>query len=151
VENEDMAKIVRDIIKDRQQIYCISNQATVAEAARYLKDHGIRAAGVCNLTGKIIGVVSQSDISDKVVAENYRPSDLKVHAIASTNLIKVSPETECRVASQMMHEKGVYHLIVEDSDGNFLGMISVRDCFAANAEDEKERAEMYRAYAFPTY
>jgi CBS domain-containing protein len=146
-----MPKTVRDIIKDRGPIYCISNQMTVAEAARYLKDHGIRAAGVCNLSGKVIGVVSQSDISDKVVAENYRPSEVKVHAIASQNLIKVSPETECRVASQTMNEKGVYHLIVEQGDGTYLGMISMRDCFRVSAEEEKERAEMYQAYAFPSY
>ena len=64
-----MPKTVRDIIKDRKEVYCISNQTTVAEAARFLKDRGIRATGVCNLSGKIVGVVSQSDISDKVVAE----------------------------------------------------------------------------------
>jgi len=60
-----MAKTVRDIIKDRKEVYCISNQTTAAEAARFLKDHGIRAAGVCNLSGKVVGVDSQSDISDK--------------------------------------------------------------------------------------
>ena len=54
-----MPKTVRDIIKDRKEIYSLSNQTTAAEAARYLKDHGIRATGVCNLSGKIVGVVSQ--------------------------------------------------------------------------------------------
>jgi hypothetical protein len=29
-----MPKTVRDIIKDRKEVYCISNQTTVAEAAR---------------------------------------------------------------------------------------------------------------------
>ena len=51
-----MAKTVRDIIKDRKEVYCLSNQTTVAEAARFLKDRGIRATGVCNLSGKIVGV-----------------------------------------------------------------------------------------------
>ena len=146
-----MPKTVRDVIKDRKQIYSISNQATVAEAARYLKDRGIRAAGVCNLSGKVVGVVSQSDISDKVVAENYRPAEVQVQAIASDNLIKISPEAECRRAAQIMQESSVYHLIVEDEGGNFLGMISMRDCVAMAAEDEKERAELYKNYAFPGY
>ena len=146
-----MAKTVRDVINGRSEIYCISNQATVAEAARYLKDRGIRAAGVCNLSGKIVGVVSQSDISDKVVAENYRPADVMVQAIASETLIKVLPELECRAAMQIMHGNGVYHLIVEDAEANFLGMISMRDCITMAAEDEKERAEFYKSYAFPNY
>ena len=146
-----MPKIVGDVIRDRKEIFSISNQATVAEAARYLKDRGIRAAGVCNLSGKIVGVISQSDISDKVVAENYRPADVKAQAIASQNLIKIGPEAECRAAMQLMQEHGVYHLIVEDEQGSFLGMISMRDCVAMAAEDEKERAEMYKNYAFPNY
>ena len=146
-----MPKTVRDIIKDRKEVYCISNQTTVAEAARYLKDRAIRAAGVCNLSGKIVGVVSQSDISDKVVAENYRPAEVKVQAIASTNLIKVAPDTDFNLAMQTMLEKGVYHLVVEEESGRFLGLISIRDCIALSVEEEKERAEMYRNYAFPNY
>jgi CBS domain-containing protein len=146
-----MPKTVREIVTNRKQVYCISNQATVAEAARYLKERGIRAAGVCNLSGKVIGVVSQSDISDKVAAENYRPSEVKVQAIASSNLVKVTPEATCQEAALMMTAKGIYHLIVEENDGTFLGMVSLRDCTHARAEDERERAEMYRQYAFPRY
>lgn len=146
-----MSKTVSDVIKDREQIYCISNQMTVAEAARYLRDRGIRATGVCNLSGKIVGVISQSDISDKVVAENCLPAEVMALSVASQKLIKIFPEAECRAAMQLMREKGVYHLIVEDVEGNFLGMISMRDCVAMAAEDDKERAEIYKSYAFPSY
>jgi CBS domain-containing protein len=146
-----MPKTVRDIIKDRKEVYCLSNQTTAAEAARYLKDHGIRATGVCNLSGKIVGVVSQSDISDKVVAENYRPSEVSVQSIASSNLIKVTSETEIDAALEVLKQRGVYHLIVEDADGTFLGMVSMRDCVSMKGEEEKERAEMLKDYAFPSY
>ncbi len=146
-----MAKTVHDIIKNRTEVYCISNQMTAAEAARYLKDRGIRATGVCNLSGKIVGVVSQSDISDKVVAENFRPSEVNVQNISSTNLIKVSPDTEVSKAMQTMLDNGVYHLIVEDGAGTFSGMVSMRDCNAMKLEEEKERAEMLKDYAFPNY
>jgi predicted transcriptional regulator len=146
-----MAKTVRDIIKDRKEVYCISNQMTAAEAARFLKDRGIRATGICNLSGKIIGVVSQSDISDKVVAENFRPSEVSVQAIASENLIKVTSDTEIAASLEIMQQNGVYHLIVENNDGKFLGMVSMRDCVSMKGEEEKERAEMLKDYAFPSY
>lgn len=146
-----MAKTVHDIIKDRKEVYCISNQMTAAEAARYLKDRGIRATGVCNLSGEIVGVVSQSDISDKVVAENFLPSEVNVQSISSTNLIKVKSETEVETALQVLQQHGVYHLIVEDSDTKFLGMVSMRDCVAMKGQEEKERAEMLKDYAFPSY
>jgi predicted transcriptional regulator len=146
-----MAKTVHDIIKDRNEVYCISNQMTAAEAARYLKDRGIRATGVCDLSGKIVGVVSQSDISDKVVAENFLPSEVNVQSISSTNLIKVMSETEVESALQVLQQHGVYHLIVEDAAGKFLGMVSMRDCVAMRGQEEKERAEMLKDYAFPNY
>ncbi|MEK6407764.1 MAG: CBS domain-containing protein [Acidobacteriota bacterium] len=146
-----MPKTVQDIIKNRSEVYCISNQTTAAEAARYLKDRGIRATGICNLSGKTVGVVSQSDISDKVVAENFRPSEVSVLSIASTNLFKVTTETQISEAMQTMQDKRVYHLIVEDAEGKFLGMVSMRDCVAMRAEEEKERAEMLKDYAFPNY
>ena len=145
-----MPKTVRDIIKDRKEVYCISNQTTAAEAARFLKDRGIRATGVCNLSGRIVGVVSQSDISDKVVAENFRPSEVNVQSISSTNLIKVTSDTEIERALEVLQRAGVYHLIVED-DGKFQGMVSMRDCVSMKGEEEKERAEMLKDYAFPSY
>ena len=74
-----------------------------------------------------------------------------VQSIASGNPIKVSPEIECGPAMRMMHEKGVYHLVVEDKSGNFLGMVSMRDCITMKVEEEKERADMYESYAFPNY
>ena len=146
-----MPKTVRDIIRDRKEVYCISNQTTAAEAARYLKDRGIRATGVCNLSGKVVGVVSQSDISDKVVAENFRPSDVNVQSIASSNLIKVTSDTEIDAALEVLQRSGVYHLIVEDDDGKFLGMVSMRDCISMKSQEDKERAEMLKDYAFPSY
>lgn len=146
-----MPKTVNDIIKDRKEVYCISNETSAAEAARYLKDRGIRATGVCNLSGKIVGVVSQSDISDKVVAENFRPSEVKVQTIASGNLIKITPDMEIPKALLLMQEKKVYHLIVEDTNETFLGMVSMRDCNVMRAEEEAERAEMLKDYAFPNY
>lgn len=146
-----MPKTVQDITTNRKDVYSISSQTTVAQAARYLKERGIRAAGVHNLSGKIVGVVSQSDISDKVVAENYRPAEVLVQSIASQNPIKVSPDMECGAAMRIMHEKGVYHLVVEDETGKFLGMVSMRDCITMKVEEERETAEMYKSYAFPNY
>ncbi|HKV38383.1 MAG TPA: CBS domain-containing protein [Blastocatellia bacterium] len=146
-----MAKTVRDIVMSRQQVFSISTEASVADAARYLKERHIRTAGVCNSVGKIVGVVSHSDISERVVAENLPPSELKVQAIATVNLIKVTPDTDCQDAARIMNENGIYHLLVEEANGEFLGMVSLRDCTNVRADEESERAAMYMQYAFPRY
>jgi len=142
-----MPDTVGTIIKDRKVIYGLSDQTTVAEAARYLKDRGIRAAGVFNHSGQIVGIISQKDISDKVVAENYRPSEMPVLAIASRNLVKVSPDTKIGAAVEIMREKNVYHVIVEDAEGKFLGMVSLRDCVLLSSQGAGERERSLTDYA----
>ena len=74
-----------------------------------------------------------------------------MQSIASSNLIKVTSETEIDAALEVIKQLGVYHLIVEDADGSFLGMVSMRDCVSMKGEEEKERAEMLKDYAFPSY
>jgi CBS domain-containing protein len=56
---------VLDVIGSRSEVYSIREDATVHDAARYLRDRQIRAAGVVDAAGALTGVVSQSDISDK--------------------------------------------------------------------------------------
>ena len=56
---------VGDLIESRQDVYSIADDLTVYEAARYLREKQVRSVGVCDQSGKLLGVVSQSDISQK--------------------------------------------------------------------------------------
>ncbi len=39
---------VADLIAKRKEVYSLAEDATVHEAARYLRERGMRAAGVCD-------------------------------------------------------------------------------------------------------
>ena len=60
---------VADLIQDRNEVFSVRESDTVYDVARYLRDRGVRSVGVVSDTGKLTGVVSQSDISDRVAAE----------------------------------------------------------------------------------
>ena len=83
---------VVDLIQSRQEVYSIRDEATVHDAARYLRDHQVRSVGVLDAAGKLAGVVSQSDISDKVAAENKCPAWMRVSEIMSRDLLVVQPD-----------------------------------------------------------
>ncbi len=140
---------VNDLIASRKEIYSISDTTTVHEAARYLRDRGVRAVGVLDAVGRLVGVVSQSDISDKVAAENKCPAWMRVSEIMSTALVTVSPEMSLEECSRLMDKHGIYHLLVMDNAGSFRGMISVTDLLQLIASDEKARADMLEAFIFP--
>src|SRR5712664_4029588 len=139
---------VNDLIASRKEIYSISDTTTVHEAARYLRDKGVRAVGVLDAVGRLVGVVSQSDISDKVAAENKCPAWMRVSEIMSTALVTVTPDQSLNDCLRLMQQNGIYHLLVVDPGGAYRGMLSVSDLVTVIASDEKARADMLEAFFF---
>ena len=140
---------VGDLIQSRKDVFSIACDLTVYEAARYLREKQVRSVGVCDGNGKLLGIVSQSDISDKVAAENKCPAWMRVSEIMSAEVISVPPETPLAECVRLMETNGFYHLPVKNKLGEYYGMISVRDLLTVIASDEKARADMLEAFAFP--
>jgi CBS domain-containing protein len=140
---------VGDLIEARKDFYSIAEDLTVHEAARYLREKQIRSVGVCGRDGKLLGVVSQSDISDKVAAENKCPAWMRVSEIMTAQLTIVPPETPLDECVRLMEKHGFFHLPVMNQQGKYCGMISVRDILTVIALDEKARADMLEAFMFP--
>jgi len=126
----------------------ISEETTAHEAARYLRERQVRAVGVLDKTGKLVGVVSQSDISDKVAAEN-KSAGIPVSEIMTRQLVTVPPEMALDACLRQMEMHGIFHLLVVDTQGEFRGMISVTDLLQVIASDQKERADMLESLLFP--
>jgi CBS domain-containing protein len=140
---------VVDLIHSRQEVFSIQEDTTVHDAARYLRDQKVRAVGVLNAAGMLAGVISHRDISDKVAAENECPAWTRVSDIMSRNLLVVQPDFPLDECLRLMEKHGVFHLLVAEESGRFLGMISVADLLQVIASDQKARADMFEAFAFP--
>ena len=140
---------VADLMGSRTEVYSIEEDKTVLEAAQYLRTKEVRSAGVVNRGGGLVGVISQSDISDKIAAENKCPAWVKVSEVMSRNLLTVSPEMSLEESLKLMEQNNVYHLCIVENPGGFRGMLSVSDFLRVMATDEKSRADMLEAYLFP--
>ncbi len=139
---------VADLIAARKVVFSVSETATVHETARYLRDNQVRAVGVLNSQGRLLGVISQSDVSDKVAAENKCPAWMRVPEIMSTDLVLIKPATALDECLWLMEKHKIFHLAVVDDEGNFHGLISVQDLLRVIATDQKARADMLEAYLF---
>ena len=140
---------VRDLISNRREVYSLRDDTSVHEAARYLRDRQIRSIGIVDAAGRLVGVLSQSDISDKVAAENKCPAWMKVSEIMTPELVVVPPDSPLEECILLMEKHGIFHLLVVDERGAFLGMISVQDLLRVIASDEKARADLLQAMIFP--
>ncbi len=139
---------VSELIASRTEVYTLHENTTVLDAARYLREKRTRAVGIVSAQGKLVGVVSQSDISDKVAAENKCPAWVRISEIMSTSLEAVQPDTSLDECLRAMEKRGIFHLLVLDEKGVYYGIISVSDLLAALISDEKARADMLEAFMF---
>lgn len=139
---------VLDLIGSRSDVYALRDDTTVHDAARYLRERQVRSAGVLDANGRLVGVVSQSDISDKVAAENKCPAWMRVSEIMSTGLVIVTPDRALHDCLRLMEQNGIYHLLVVDAAGVYRGRVSVTDMVTVIASDEKARADMLEAFLF---
>ena len=140
---------VVDLIQSREEVYSIRDETTVHDAARYLRDHQVRSVGVLDAAGKLAGVISQSDISDKVAAENKCPAWMKASDIMTRELVTVTPDITLEDCLRLMEQNTIFHLIVLDEQQGFRGMLSVSDILRVVASDEKARADLLESFIFP--
>jgi len=80
------------------------------------------------------GIVTTTDIRDKIVAEERNPAETTVREIMSGPIITAKPEWTLKECSKMMQEKRIHHLPVADDSGTLVGLISSTDIFAAVEE-----------------
>lgn len=139
---------VSDLIGNREEVFTLRQDATVLDAARFLREKETRAVGIVDAQGKLAGVISQSDISDKVAAENKCPAWMHVSEIMSTELAVVAPEATVNECMRVMDKRGIFHLLVVEPKQGYRGIISVRDLLGALVSDHKSRADMLESFAF---
>ncbi len=73
------------------------------------------------------GIVTSTDICDKIVAQDRDPSQTKIREIMTTPLVSVKPEQTIFECAKIMSDLGIHHLPVMDENGIIVGMISATD------------------------
>jgi CBS domain-containing protein len=141
---------VSDLIGSRKEVYSITEDTSVHQASQYLREKQVRAVGVVNAAGKLVGVMSHSDVSDKVAAENKCPAWMKASDIMTRELVTVTPQMTLEDCLRLMDENTIFHLIVLDEGQVFCGMLSVSDILRVVASDEKARADLLESFIFPS-
>ena len=83
--------------------------------------------------GKPVGIISDSDLIKRVVAEDKKASKVKVKDIMSTPLITVSPDDDLMVAVRKMKKNNIHRLPVVERK-KVVGVISLSDIAKTSPE-----------------
>ena len=115
---------IYDLVKDRK-VYSVDADRTVVEAARFMMEHNIGALPVLR-NGELVGMFSERDIMNRVVAVGRMPGQTRVGEVMTANPRSVSVDETVENCLFLMREFGFRHLpIVEGKQ--LKGLISVRD------------------------
>jgi CBS domain-containing protein len=110
----------------------------VLEAARCMMEHNIGAVPIMR-DGKLVGILSERDIMNRVVAVGRTPGTTAVSEVMTANPRAVDADESIEECLFVMQEFGFRHLpIVEGSD--VLGLVSLRDVLRHQASEMERQA-----------
>lgn len=129
-----MSYIVRDWMT--RPIIVIDYETPVNHAMTLMKRRNIHSLVVDSSdAGKVsYGIVTTTDIRDKIVAANRNPAEISVAEIMTAPVHTAQSNWTLQECAERMHTLGFRHLPVLDEDGVMVGMISQTDIFSAVEE-----------------
>lgn len=128
-----MAESIRDLMTTDP--HSLPGASSVTEAARLMRDGDVGAIPVVE-GDKLVGTLTDRDITIRVVAEGRSPDTTTVGEIASRHLVTVDPQQDLDEALRLMARHQVRRLPVVEEDGRLVGIVAQAD-IARNAADEK--------------
>jgi len=118
-----MAATIQDVMTTNL-VTCPSS-ATIADAARLMRDRNIGDVLVTRDGDKLAGIVTDRDLVVRCLADGAS-ADATLDRACSSDLASVSPDSSIDDAARMMRERSVRRLAVVD-DGRAVGIVSLGD------------------------
>lgn len=76
--------------------------------------------------GRVIGVVTERDMLQKVVAGRRDPESTPVSEVMTSPVLSVPPDATVEQAANLMRRHHFRHLVVLDEQGRLVGMLALR-------------------------
>jgi CBS domain-containing protein len=104
---------------------CMAPGDSVSAAAQAMKRHGVGTVLVLT-DGKLTGLVTDRDITVRVLAEDRDPRTTRIGDICRRDLVVLSPDDDVAHAARLIRERAVRRIPVL-ADGIPVGVVSIGD------------------------
>src|SRR6478736_6451319 len=139
-----MANSVRDAMTADPR--SIGKSMSVVEAARLMREQDVGSLPITD-DEKLVGMITDRDITTRVVAESADPKVTSVEDVYSRDLISVEPDNDLEEALQLMARHQVRRLPVVEND-RLVGIVAQADI--ALGKNEKQTGELVEAISEPS-
>ena len=119
-----------DLVKDNVVYMDEANlnilpEATVVEAAKKMRDKKLSALIVAG-GGQNLGIITETDLSRKIVAEELNPKETKVKFIMAKPIISIESDSSMMSAFLKMGSHNIRHVAVTE-DNLVMGILTIND------------------------
>ena len=119
-----------DLVKDNVVYMDEANlnilpEATVVEAAKKMRDKKLSALIVAG-GGQNLGIITETDLSRKIVAEELNPKETKVKFIMAKPIISIESDNSMMSAFLKMGSHNIRHVAVTE-DNLVMGILTIND------------------------
>ena len=120
-----MDKVKDNVAYMDEAFFNIRAEAPALEAAKKMRDNKLGSLIVVG-GGEDLGIVTETGLSRKIVAEGLNPKETKVKFIMSKPIISIDGDASMMEAFVIMGDHGIRNVAVTE-DGLTMGILSIKN------------------------
>jgi CBS domain-containing protein len=114
---------------------CARPSDSLAHAAERMRELDCGSLPVCGDSDKLVGMITDRDITIRGTAESCDPAGTRVADVMSPGIFYCFEDEDVAAAAQLMEEKQVRRLVVLNRDKRMVGIVSLGDIAVRNHDD----------------
>ena len=115
---------------------CARPSDSIAQAAERMRALDVGALPVCGDSDKLVGMVTDRDITVRATAECCDPGGTTVRDVMTPGVIYCFEDQDISEAAKLMEDKQVRRLVVLNRSKQMVGILSLGDVATRNANDK---------------
>ena len=128
----------------KRESFTLRETDTIKTASQNLHEKKIGSMPVLNKNDKVVGIISERDLSRFIYVERFNTS-LSVSEIMSKNLVICDLNTSVTELMEIMTEKKIRHILIMEQN-KLLGIVSLGDVVNHLIDKIKEENKSLREY-----
>jgi CBS domain-containing protein len=138
-------RTINDVIAGHP-VHVIDHAATAREAAELMGVRQVSALPVIE-GDRLVGIVTERDLVQRVMARGYHPEDTTVALVMSRKLVTARLDDSYDAAMARMRRNHVRHLLVVEKE-RLVGVVSIRDLLVVESVEKSEELELLTSYIY---
>ena len=136
---------IKELLTHRE-VYTVKKGTTIRDVVYYMAEKRVGLVPVMD-EGKLVGVFSERDLVQRVIAKNINLEDTKVEDVMTSKLIIAKIDESNESVLTKMKEANTRHILVIQGD-KLAGVVSMRDLLELHLTDYKTTVEVLNNYIY---